>query len=153
MHAEIFVKWHASDDHASGTNVPDHGDGGQSAGGKRLVGVNDVLVAGDEDAKDAVAEQGRSGQRGPDADVRVCGPTHPEQTDGNGERAAQHGEPEAKFGRETVATLFLDFLEVAFRPFVDERHEGRSTTQPDDDAEETETSQTLGQAVSLEWRD
>lgn len=127
MHAQVLVERHADDHHAAGGKVADQGDAGEGAGGEALVAVDDVEVAADEDAEDAVAEEDGGGERGPDADVRVSGPawfftvvslgvkgqkrgeqrvgatkirTHPKQTYRNGNGPAEHGEPEAIFRRE-----------------------------------------------------
>lgn len=53
---QVFIKRQRHLDHPSRSYVSDHRDGSEGTCGVRLVTINDVLVAGDEDADDSVAE-------------------------------------------------------------------------------------------------
>ena len=96
--------------HCASSHISDESDASQGAGGIDLVAVDDVLIARDEDAKNTEAEEDTRGQGGPDADIAVACPAHPEETDGDSPRAV-HGEPEPKLGGEAVLTLLLCFAE------------------------------------------
>ena len=148
MHAEAAVHRDGDLHHTAGGHVADQREGCEGAGAEAFVAVDDVLVAADEDAQDAVAEEHRGSERRPHRDGRVRRPRHPEHGDGNGWRA-EHAEPEPEFRWEAVAAGGLDAGEVLARPDVDERHEEGGAAEAEGDTEEGEAGQTLGEAVGF----
>ena len=155
MHAQPLIHWDRHLDHPPRRHVPDQRDAGERAGGKGLVAVDDVLIAADEDAQDAVAEEHAGGEGRPRRDGRGGGPAHPEHADGDGWRA-EHAEPEAGFGGEAMnAASFcfsgcgFDAGEVFLRPGVDERDEEGGAAEAEADAEEGEAGESFRKAVDV----
>ena len=56
-HFQALIQRNRNLHHPPRGNIPDQRDARERAGAVRLVAVDDVLVAGDEDAEDAVAEE------------------------------------------------------------------------------------------------
>lgn len=74
------LHWNPNNNHTSSRQISYQRHARQGTCAVRFVGIDDVLVAADEDAEDAVAEEDTCGEGTPDADVAVGCPTHPEET-------------------------------------------------------------------------
>lgn len=146
MHAQPLIERYPHLHHRARSHIPDQRHARQRAGGEELVAIDNVLVAADEDAQDAVAEEHRRDEWGPWRDIWGGGPAHPEERDRDG-RGAKHGEPEAEFGGQGVAACGFDAGEVALGPGVDEGDEEGGEAEAEGNAEEGEAGEALGKAV------
>lgn len=148
MHAQPLIKRNRHLHHRARSHIADQRHASQSTSCKRLVAVDDVLVAADEDAQDAVAEEHRRDERGPGRDIWGGGPAHPEERNRDS-GGAEHGKPEAEFGGQCVAARGFDAGEVALGPGVDEGDEEGGEAEADADAEEGEAGEPLGEGVGV----
>ena len=143
LHPQPFIKRNRHLDHPARDHVPNQRHARERAGAERLVAIDNILVATDEDTENAVAEEDRGGERGPGRDFGGGGgPAHPEEGDGD-RGGAEHGEPEAELGWEAVVVVVAaacgaDAGEVALGPDVDHGDEQGGETETDADAEEGE---------------
>lgn len=113
-----------------------------------LIAINDILIATNKHAQDAIPEQHAARQGTPIADPRIRRPSHPE----HGDRyrwGAEHGEPETELGGQAISAFLLDGGEVALGPGMDEGHEETGEAEAEADAEEGEAGDALREAVRL----
>ena len=148
MYPQVRIKRDPDLHHAARRHIPDQRDAGQCARGKRFVTVDDVLVATDEDAEDAVAEEDGGDERGPVRDSWVGRPAHPKKRNWDG-GSTEHTEPKAELRGEAMTALGFDIGEVALGPDVDNGDKYRGKAQTNADAEECEAGDALGEAVGF----
>ncbi len=146
MHAHIPIKRDSHLHHPAGRHIPYQRHAGERTSRKPFIAVDDVLVAANEDAQDAVAEEHGRDERRPIRDARVCRPAHPEEGDRDG-RAAEHAEPEAELGGQAMAAACFDLGEVALGPDVDDGDEEAGEAEADANAEESEAGDAFGETV------
>lgn len=119
------------------SSIPYQRHARQRTGRIPLVAIDDILIATNKHAQDAIPKQHAARQETPVADLRVGRPSHPEHGDRYG-WCAEHGEPETELGGQAISALVLDGGEVALRPSIDEGDEETGEAEADADAEEGE---------------
>ena len=92
MHTHIAVEGYGHFKHPSRCDVSNESHTRERARCVRLIAINDVLIAADEYAQDAVSKKDAGSEGRPVGDPRIIGPSHPEHTDWNSWRS-EHGKP------------------------------------------------------------
>lgn len=166
VHAEVLVEGDGDLDHAATVNVSLLSRGRVKRGRKKgggnvpsstipyqrharqrtgripLVAINDVLIATNKHAQNAIPKQHAVRQGTPIADARIRRPAHPEHSD-RYSRCAEHGEPEPELGGQAISALVVDGGDVALGPDVDEGHVEAGEAEAEAEAQEGEAGDAL----------